>query len=104
MKKIFAEADDYHLKSFFEENNLNVTDFRMGTISILPGERVPKEGLSRHEENEYSYIISGGMTGESGGEAFEISGGMGTLIPAGEEHWCVNNGDVPCEICLVLIK
>ncbi|MGX7419868.1 cupin domain-containing protein [Carnobacterium gallinarum] len=104
MKKIFAEANEYNLKDFFIEEGLSVSSFRMGTISVLPGERVPKEGVSVHEENEYSYIISGGMTGESGGEAFEISGGMGTLIPAGEEHWCINESDVPCEICWVLIK
>ncbi|MYL56482.1 cupin domain-containing protein [Virgibacillus halodenitrificans] len=91
------------LLTLFEENS-DKMDVRFGTVTIPPGERVPNQGLSKHEENEYSLIIQGKIEGESGGKPFSVSESNATLIPAGEEHWAINSGDQPCKIVWVLVK
>lgn len=91
MQKLFENRDTY-------------SNFTFGYVSINPGERVPKEGVSAHSEDEYSFIISGQLTGESGGENFEVEASNATFIPAGEEHWAMNNSDEECKIIWVFVK
>lgn len=91
------------LRTLFEEKT-DAVGVQFSTVTILPGERVPKEGSSKHEENEYSIIIKGKMEGESGGKPFQVSKSNATFIPAGEEHWTINSGEEPCEIVCVLVK
>ncbi|WJY26327.1 cupin domain-containing protein [Sporosarcina trichiuri] len=79
-------------------------DVKFGFVSIPAGERLPAEGTTFHEEHEYSYIIKGSLSGESGGNPFEIRAGEASLIPAGEAHWCRNDGDEPVELVFSLIK
>ncbi|MGY0692184.1 cupin domain-containing protein [Virgibacillus sp. FSP13] len=95
--------DKNGLLTLFEEKTEHV-DVQFGTVTIQPGERVPKEGLSKHEENEYSVIVKGKVEGESGGEPYQTSTSNAMLIPAGEEHWAINSGEEPCEIVWVLVK
>ncbi|WP_099159231.1 cupin domain-containing protein [Virgibacillus ndiopensis] len=95
--------DKKGLLTLFEEKTDNI-DVKFGTVTISPGERVPKEGLSLHEENEYSVIVKGKIEGESGGEPFTVSESSSTLIPAGEQHWAKNSGEEPCEIVWALVK
>lgn len=77
---------------------------KFGTAIIAPGERIPAVGVSCHFEHEYSVIVKGKIAGESGGEAFEVGESAATFIPAGEEHWAINNSDVPCEIVWLLVN
>ncbi|GGB42393.1 cupin domain-containing protein [Virgibacillus dakarensis] len=95
--------DENGLLTLFREKNKHV-DVQFGTVTIPPGERVPKEGLSKHEENEYSVIVKGRVEGESGGKPYKAWASNATLIPAGEEHWAVNAGDEPCQIVWALVK
>ncbi|CEI81790.1 hypothetical protein J18TS1_37500 [Oceanobacillus oncorhynchi subsp. incaldanensis] len=95
--------DETGLLTLFEEKTDNI-EVKFGTVTISPGERVPKEGLSLHEENEYSIIIKGEIEGECGGIPFAVSDSNATLIPAGEEHWAINSGKEPCEIVWALVK
>lgn len=88
------------LKPLFEKEE----NVRFGLVSIAPGERVPGKGLSNHSEDEYSYVIDGAIEGECGGNPFTISSGEASFIPAGEEHWTMNNGDRDCEIVWVLVN
>lgn len=88
------------LKALFEKGE----NVRFGLVSIAPGERVPGQGLSNHSEDEYSYVIDGAIEGECGGHPFNISTGEASFIPAGEEHWAINNGDGDCEIVWVLVN
>lgn len=79
-------------------------EVRFGFVSVPVGERLPLEGTTSHEEHEYSFIIKGALTGESGGKLFKINAGEASYIPAGEQHWCVNKGDSTCEIVFALVK
>ncbi|TMN21453.1 cupin domain-containing protein [Lentibacillus cibarius] len=91
------------LLTLFEEKH-NEMDVRFGTVTIPPGERVPKKGLSKHEENEYAIIVKGEIEGESGGTPFKVLESHATFIPAGEQHWSINSGEEPCKIVWVLVK
>lgn len=99
-KKGFSTND---LITLFDHTSEKI-DFSFGTVTIQPGERVPAEGFSIHEEDEYSIIIEGNIEGESGGRPFKVSSPEATLIPAGEKHWAFNNSDQPCKIVWTLIK
>ena len=79
-------------------------EVNFGFVSIPAGARLPMEGTNFHEEHEYSFIIKGGLSGESGGKSFEIKTGEASYIPAGEAHWCINKGDSPCDLVYALIK
>jgi len=103
MKIIEKGFDDKGLKTLFEDNNVS-GGISFGTVTILPGERVPKEGLSKHKEDEYSVIIEGEIEGESGGEPYSVSQSNATLIPAEEEHWAINSSDKPCKIVWALVS
>ncbi|GIO22156.1 cupin domain-containing protein [Oceanobacillus sp. J11TS1] len=91
------------LLELFQEKTGNV-NLKFGTVTIAPGERIPKEGFSLHEENEYAVIIEGEVEGESGGQAFHTPANCSTFIPAGEAHWTKNIGDKPCRVVWVLLK
>jgi len=95
--------DNKGLLTLFEEK-AECRGVQFGTVTIAPGERVPKEGFSKHEENEYSVIISGNIEGESGGKPFSVSESTSTYIPAGEKHWALNSGKEPCKIVWTLVK
>lgn len=99
-KKSFLETG---LLNLFQEKTDHI-DLKFGTVTIPPGKRVPEEGLSIHEENEYSVIIEGEVEGESGGEAFRTSENNSSFIPAREPHWIKNTGDKPCKVVWVLVK
>ena len=60
---------------------------RVGRVRLVPGQRVPDQGVSRHAVEEVSMIVAGSLTGVAGGERFAIGAGDVTWIPAGEEHW-----------------
>lgn len=79
-------------------------DVEFGVVTIPTGERLPLEGTTAHEEHEYSFIIEGSLTGESGGEPYTIKAGEGSYIPAGEAHWCMNKSDSPCQLIFALVK
>lgn len=93
----------YEMKKFFTKQG-NFQEVSMSVISLLPGERVPTVGMSRHDEDEYSYIFSGEIETYSNGEYSVEKAGDATLIPAGEEHWCVNNSDEPCMLVCFMVK
>lgn len=85
----------------FAEGEVGAVTF--GSARFEAGQRLPAEGTGSHSGDEVSYIISGSLTGESGGVPFEIGGGDLTIIPAGEEHWAVA-GDAPVELIYVMIE
>ena len=76
----------------------------MGCAVFAPGARVPDQGLTSHDEDEYAYFISGSLKCFSGGEYYEVRVGDATFIPAGEEHYSVNESDEPCTLVYVLAK
>lgn len=77
----------------FDHADGKVAALKIGSVRFEPGQRLPESGTGSHAEDELSFIISGSLSGESGGEPFSIGGGDLTLIPAGEEHWAVAGPD-----------
>ena len=80
------------------------TEVKFGFVTVPVGERLPKEGTNAHEEQEYSYVLRGTLLGESGGEPYSISAGEASFIPAGEQHWCANEGNEPVELVFALVR
>ena len=85
-----------------EKGEYNIVKFTV--ITMPPHVRVPAEGFSCHEEDEYSYFIEGGLYTESGDVKYETMPGDITLIPKGEKHWCENRTDKPCTLVCVMVK
>ncbi|MBM7714987.1 quercetin dioxygenase-like cupin family protein [Bacillus thermophilus] len=100
-KPDFSEKET--VKSLFQRK-FPGAEIDFGFVSIPSGERLPKEGTTSHTEHEYAYIVKGSLSGESGGNPFEISAGEASYIPAGEKHWCVNKSKSACELVYALIK
>ncbi len=91
IRHVFKTAGDYKEMSF-------------SCISLLPGNRVPAEGYSCHDEDEYSVFLEGQVYTESGDYKGFCGEGEATLIPRGETHWCENRGDKPCRLVCVMLK
>lgn len=87
----------------FDYSDVSTRVVKIGSVRFEPGQRLPVQGTGSHAEDELSYIISGSLSGESGGEAFSIGGGDLTLIPAGEEHWAEAGPD-GADILYVMIE
>ncbi|EFI69584.1 MULTISPECIES: cupin domain-containing protein [Lysinibacillus] len=85
------------------QDKYNDSQIKFGFVQIKPGERLPLEGTTSHLENEYSFIVKGTLTGESGGENYRISQGEASYIPAGEPHWCKNDSDEMVELVYALL-
>lgn len=103
MKITQSEITEEIVQTLFK-HQLPSADVEFGFVTIPAGERLPVEGTTFHEEHEYSFIVQGALSGESGGESFQIKAGEASYIPAGEAHWCVNEGDSPCELVFALVK
>lgn len=93
----------YEMKKLFNKQD-NFNEMSMSVISLLPGERVPAEGMSCHEEDEYSFFISGEVDTYCDGKYSVEKAGDATFIPAGMEHWCINNGSEPCKLVCFMLK
>lgn len=91
------------LQTLFEKE-FNSYDISFGTVEIQPGQRVPDNGLSVHEGNEYSFIVEGEVEGESGGKPFKVTASDASIFPAGEEHWTINNSSKPCKIIWFMVN
>ncbi|MDQ0338747.1 quercetin dioxygenase-like cupin family protein [Caldalkalibacillus uzonensis] len=92
MKKLFTEEDTAGGRITF------------GVVTIPPGERVPVEGLSIHDQDEYALVLKGSIRTMSAGKEVRVARGQATFIPAGEAHWAYNDGDEECEIVWALVR
>ena len=89
---------------FFNAENTPNGAITFGHIVFHPGERRPAEGLAAHEDDEYSFVISGEAQCEIGGKACVSTAGEAMFIPAGEPHYTHNTGDKPFEVLYALVK
>jgi quercetin dioxygenase-like cupin family protein len=76
----------------------------MGCAVFGPGVRVPKEGHTSHDTDEFSYIISGNIKCFSGGKTHELKAGDAAYIPAGEPHYSCNESNEVCTLVYMLVK
>jgi ethanolamine utilization protein EutQ (cupin superfamily) len=58
----------------------------VGTARMRRGQQVPLAGASTHPADEYSYVLSGQVEIEIGGQVHLAGPGTFMLIPAGECH------------------
>jgi len=83
----------------------DVPSVQFGTARILPGERVPAEGRSRHHRHvEISYVISGACVFHSDRRTVYLERGDVLFNPKGSEHYVENLGGEPCTIFWVLAE
>lgn len=60
-----------------------------GILEFAAGTRLPLIGVSVHEQDEVSFILSGSLEAVSGGESATLKSGDISFIPAGEQHWAL---------------
>lgn len=105
VKDVEAEKrSDIIMKTLFGENANRGSRTQFGTVVIPPGARIPIQGAGCHAADEYSLVLKGSITTMSGGQEYRVTCGQATFIPAGEAHWCINDGDKDCEIVWILVK
>lgn len=92
-------------ETFFDASNQKNSKIRMGIITLQPGEKGPLEGYARHEEDEFSFVISGeAHTILEDGRDLVGRPGDAQLIEAGEGHINYNDGDEPATVVWFLVE
>lgn len=89
---------------FFDRTNAPNSKVKFGHTIFQPGERIPKQGYGKHEQDEYSYIIKGAAYCDIGGKTLTAQAGMAMFIPANEEHYTYNNQEEEFEVIWVLAE
>lgn len=76
-----------------------------GTYVIEPDERVPQEGTTSHDGDEFSVILEGKIRLGSPilDQELIIDEGNVIVIPAGFEHYSVNRGDGRVKLVYVVL-
>lgn len=102
--QIFKRADTLNgaadvVKMF----DLTATGVQVYRVEVAPGVRTPAEGFGSHAA-EYDLIVSGTSLICSGGEEYQAEAGDFIVIPAGERHYTLNNGDAPCEVLSIVVE
>ncbi|MCD6343744.1 MAG: cupin domain-containing protein [Spirochaetaceae bacterium] len=102
-KKLPALIDEEPLTVFFEKSKETNEKVTFGHIVFNSGARVPEDGYGVHEQDEYSYIISGNAVCVIDDIEYRSGPGSALFIPAGEKHYSFNDTDAPCEIVWMLV-
>ena len=102
-KKLSALKNEEPLTVFFEKSKETNDKVTFGHIIFDSGSRVPEKGYGVHEQDEYSYIISGNAVCVIGDIEYKSGQGSALFIPAGEKHYSFNDTDEPCEIVWMLV-
>ncbi|MBP2100642.1 cupin domain-containing protein [Enterococcus rivorum] len=90
---------------FFDSENQPNEKVQMGLITLQPGEKRPLEGFARHDQDEYSYVVSGtAHTILEDGQDLVGKPGDAQLIEAGEGHINYNDGEDPAVVIWMLVE
>lgn len=93
------------MNHFFDPNNQPNSNVTMGLIALQPGEKQPKQGYSYHNQDEYSYIVSGtAHTILENGEDIIGKSGDAQLIEKNEGHINYNDGLDPAVVVWFLVE
>lgn len=60
-----------------------------GILEFVAGTRLPLIGVSVHEQDEVSFILSGSLEAVCGDQPATLKAGDISFIPAGEQHWAL---------------
>ena len=100
---LIKSAESEEMTIFDKENQPNA-QVQMGIITLQPGEKRPLAGYARHEQDEYSYVISGeAHTILEDGQDLVGKAGQ-AQIEAGEGHINYNNGLEPAVVVWMLVE
>lgn len=78
-------------------------DAQVGSYVIEPGERVPKDGMTSHDGDEVSVILSGEIDLVAGGDRRSVGPESLTVIPAGTPHYSENTADDPVRLVYAVL-
>jgi len=84
----------------FESSN---PDAEAGSYVIQPSERVPEEGWTSHEGDELSVILEGEVILVTRSDEYTVSAGTLSVIPAGVDHYSLNESDEPTRLVYTAI-
>lgn len=102
--KVISMDKALEFQTFFNENNQSNPHIQMGIITLAPGQKGPLEGYARHDQDEFSYVISGeAHTILEDGTDILGRAGDAQLIEAGEGHINYNDGDEPAVVVWLLV-
>ena len=79
------------------------SEVQVGTVVYRDDARIPPVGNPVHEEDEYVYIIRGGLKFGVGDEVRELHEGDFHYLPKGTAHWCSGIGENG-EFMYILVK
>lgn len=101
---IKGKSEQTGLQTIFTAKNQPNTTVTMGYITLLPGEHIPEHGFSRHDQDEYSYVIKGqAHTVLEDGQDIVGKEGDFQLIAAGEGHKNYNDSQEIAELIWILV-
>lgn len=86
--------------TLFEASN---PETEAGSYVIQSGERAPEEGWTSHEGDELSVILEGEVTLVTRNAEYTVSAGTLSVIPAGVEHYSINETDSPTKLVYTAI-
>ena len=91
------------LEYFLKEGE--VPRVQLGTANMLPGQRLPGESYSLHDQHsEISYVISGSCVFHADGETVVLEQGDILYNPRGTKHFVENVKGEPCAVFWVLVQ
>ncbi|MGX4685753.1 cupin domain-containing protein [Vagococcus sp. JNUCC 83] len=98
------KTEDKVMNIFFDETNQKNKRVKMGLIRLQPGEKIPDEGYSRHEQDEFSYVLKGECHTilEDGQDILALPGDA-QLIEANEGHINYNSSNEVAEVVWMLV-
>lgn len=96
---------DQAMTYFFNPDNQENQRVQMGVIKLQPGQRSPEEGFACHEQDEYSYVVSGSAHTilEDGTDLLGLPGDA-QLIVANEKHINYNDSESEAIVVWMLVE
>lgn len=77
---------------------------KIGKAILKSGARIPVEGATFHENDEYSFVVKGKVKIITETGLSDLNTGDISFVPKRERHWSINEGDTDCELVWVLVE
>lgn len=87
-----------HVKKMFMERGMSFEH-----TAIQPHVRIPAEGASAHDKDEFCYFVSGEIVAWCDGKERITKPGEVSFIPKGQPHWSRNDSNEECIIITVML-
>lgn len=77
---------------------------KFGRLIMNGISRIPEDGMTAHEENEYVFIVRGPIVFGTADEVVKLEKGEIHLLEDGMEHWCETIMESGGELIYFLVK